>query len=1064
MELGSERAREVAEARAVGDLPIPKMIARSLLRRGCATLADVVDLDPRRFDDLLAGVSCPELERLYNLYSDDPSGFVGLLDSGPGVRAGSATPAVSEPTSSEPEPPTSSRPGTSVSARMRQAPAAQARPELGRRGQTVRPAAARHRTGRHFPSGAPPVPVDAECWRRLRDFERRARSALDLLDDHSAEALVVECFPTLGLSLGQAVEDMVELWSRNAARPMEALRTCRRHFPDAFLVVCEQIAQECYNGRDLWGGMTERLSCGDNQKAEAEIKNLLMERIRLRRLPVYESGDEAQPYINTVLLHAGLSAFVWKDIWNDLLLPVVRSDARGSGGERYRDGRELLAEATRPAGSFSVRGRRTHKLLSHTPPVMLAPLLESGLAAARQLPDRGSPDSLALLSEGGLPEAAIEGLSSVLRESAGDGAARGHRRGRSGEVVYLPDPELRLDLSDPDHPFVLHWHEKRLPHRAVGLGVEFYVNGELRETSSLSDRVHYAALESVDVSLAPEEALSVEIHLLDAAAEGGEGAGKVLATRSSRFSHSYPMTYEFLRSADDVWRLRKPGRQIRRREQIAYVVLGGCTLRPLGGMEVVNKETLTFGDRVVQVVTCDVSPGFSAELLSGSGEVLASWHDSFSVSMSRSDRIGTTGTGCDVYPVVLDEDGFNTALPEIVISSPESGIDEDDLSVICMCDGRRVSLKQERPYVGGGGTAERGPSSIRLLLSQSSLPGFVREGSVRVSLRSEGRKVLDYRFSVVPVRSFRLADVRLGSGDLEATYRLVPQAELSVTKGTWRGRLDPSEQLVLPSSLSRREMRVPLGVPGLEPVDVALHLAGISIDIGGLLGVAQDGCIDLGRLVGRGLSKELVKVEAARSYGERGIFVTLGQVPLLYSSEQLPSVRVIHGADVAEMLREGSYGGRTEDCPLQMVVTFGAGGRGEAIPLELASLRTGFGIGEMRLDQSGEDWRLRFGGEPSCPLSYSFGTLSEVESSGDLEYPELRGMRFKPRTDEETLLETGQNEIAIPRATRSALRRGRSEFVRFSPRRRFGAPDTRHSIFVDLSSLLADDDKEANEP
>lgn len=1038
-----ELAQRAAAARCVDDLDFSAATRRVLTRLGCVTFLDVTEQDEKKLMGALRSSEGDRLLDLIDLYHGDPESFVRRFGA-PRARVSQSHPMPAAWTSASGEP-TGTRTGAH---------------RVPSRGPSVAS------TYRSRSATYQVLPRD-ELGTRLYDFERRAVSALRLLEDHSREALVMEAFPSLGVGLEQAERDVKTLISDYGYGQAVALDVLSQCAPDALLVVCAHLTQEVYTGRSLWPELFGKIGL-TNPNLQGVLKGLLLERIQEHGFPVYTSDDESQYYINTMLLHSGLSASVWKPLWRDLLIPVARATrANGLVEGVIPNGEGLLHLSRDDESRFRVSGTRLQKMLRHVPARMIAPVLETAFGTARQvveydgsgLVSPGRRDKTMVLSGGELPETAIGGLAEALAEhTAPDDRRSRPSRGGGASVVYLPEPELRLDLSNVEKPLCLHWNGVRLPRTLAGDRVDYYINHELAGSSRVVDNVSSALIESIELRVSTSSYFDIEVKLVEEA-EGpaSEGAPDVrereVAARSSSFRHTRPSVFEFLRGSDGVWRLRKRLTSLERRSRIAYLMAPGFALSPQGGMELVNRERI--GDLALEIY--DVSPGGSADLLDGHSEKVSSWSESFVVEFEKPFRIGRNERGSDVFPY-LTRDGFgNTALPTVAVRSMGVGVNARDLEVRCLCDGRRVSISRSYPFAGDGDGA---PSSVMLQLSKSSIPLFVADGLLVVKQRSTDRALLRYRFSVVPVRSFGLLTLGTMLGRVSATYRLETVVPVELERG---GRpvynsggnafdfsaplSDASTDLSLRLLAERGDSDEPETCPRPELVAegpalrVRLFLAAVVVDLGATGTAASERPLSLADVVRRDCCDGRVEIVYEKTRPHRGAFALFGQRPVHYYAEDHPAQFRLDLFDQADAFIPSTAPEHDEQTALELTVTYGFDWRAGKVQrmtariVPLVALR-GFGLGGIRLESDGDDVLVRFerpaGRELACRLV---------------------NRRGEDLLDGQLTLGERQSEMRLPTKIGALLRRGHQVWLLLAVRRRLWGPDFERAQRVDLRAL-----------
>lgn len=1035
-------ARELAQSLSIDSLPFPKPTLRALKRCGCETLLDVVQLEPTRISSVLPAQGTNEIFALYDAFEEDSARFIHLAKKLTVRKAETSKQPREQATAQavfRERPP---QPQFSYGEATQKVPINR-RPYAGSvvGSFATRTSSFENRRPSSSATSFHRLPHD-ECGTRLGRFEVKAKKALDLLDDHQQEALVMESFPILGIELAQAVTDIETIWSRYKEKSSEAFSIMRDCLPNAFLVVCIQIAQKSYTGENLWSPFFKRLCC-NNINVQTSIRHFLIQSIEDRGFPVYKKEEESQRYINTVLLHAGLNAPIWEGFWRDLLLPKAEELENSIDGLKPR-GIDLLNLAREESGKYQVKGKRIQKLLKHTPPSMLCPILESALSVARQLnqsedspTEASNGKQFTLLSGHTLPETAIEGLSNILNESGKpkehtkDGVQRQRR-----ELLYLPEPELRLNTSCPDKPFELYWYDKQFFANLIGCHVLYYLNNQQLRDEEILSGINRGLLNSVCIPIEPQSTIEIEIQLVRQNGEDGDCVSReILATHSTSFIHSHPKTFEFLLASDEVWRLRKPGRRIRRSEQIAYVLPDGYSISPQGGMRKQNEERidLASGGRL-RVEYFQASPGFNGQILSPEGNPICSWHDSFSIEIARTHRIGYNASGADVFPVEAGEETFNKMLPSIVVGLPSSDMDLSSVSVHCQCDGNAVAIRRQ-PYSQFDDDGE-GMSSILLSLEKSSVPHYVHHGNIQIVYQPENKVLLDYFFSVIPVRSPHIVSLDWQFGKIRARYELIPNSNVTITRDGISEAIRAHLPYTFYAPLADSNTHLVICDDSHAPLEVSLQLAGIHLALNNIDLLPSCHTMNLGDVLSPANRNAQICIQTAKTHRSRGILLMLGNSPVYYTTEKLSSSRTIRLYELAEQLIPSpNHLGKLETHSLQARIMFGHDEEGSsAAELSLIDLEEGFGTGSAFIMKGEGEPYVHFEHAPTHPMSYAF-----LSQSG-----EVLGKKYT--------MDTLQQNIPIPRTIWRNLER-KAYFLRLSPKGRLGNIDTKHSHCINLAVM-----------
>ncbi len=1035
-----EQAEELARSILIENLPFSTATRRVLIRKGCKTLADAFELPEVGLTRDLGRLG-DELFDIKDLYERKPGVFL--------TRASRFKEIEREP-----------RTGSNDEALERLAP----RPPRQLAKTHTSPAGAR----RHARNAS--VPKREDCGdvylprfqRRdeLLALERKARAELDLLEDHHETAIIAECLDSLNTDLDTLKEGFIELFASTHAS-LNTCRATRRYLPNAFLIYMADSCRRNYRNSTLWKNVFAELGVADMNR-QGELKQLLLDEIRRRGLPLYNSTQRDYYYLYTMLLHAGLSEDIWRQIWKELLIPLSLKVHEGSLPEgRYPDGRMLVRLALQEGSSYRLTSKMTQSVFSDAPIQMLAPSLEEAFGVSMQYAStRLATGETFMFSGQNLSEAAIDGLSDYISErqegprrpAAAHGTHGGAGRGETGAIIYIPTPELRLDMADADRPVSIWWKGRIIPGDFIGYEVKYLVNGSVERSARVLDGVRGGLMEDCKISMPLAGRYDVEVKIIQPPKDG-ETEGREVSRRSSSFGYTKPGVYEFVMGSDGVMRLRK-GLTVRRKTTISYLLSRGYRVEPRAGMELKDRYSSGGG---VSVETYDVRPGACARIVDADGDEVSAWHDGFNVTYNNGRRIGVTETGENLYPCTgASELSNNKYLPTIVVNilgeaSRGLGPKAGGLDVVCECDGRNYSIKRDVPY--GSGVDTGGPEigyQLMLVLSRSIIPSFVRHGRVRATLSSTGEEVLCFRFSVLPIHSLGISSLRFGEGgDIEATYSFRAAQAMFVGKSdAVLSSVDQGTIYRFRRPLSDGETRLIFATPGTLRMGASLQLAGIEADVSSLRLFATRPYTYADAL-GRKADGGMMHLSLAGSRSPRGLIVMLGYRPCAYiEGENSTSADIRAFRDPSALLPSG-MGGAEGAVDLTARVMFGwtdaptEGGdpsgsqkreRLAVADLVIARGVMGYGLGRAQLVSSAKGTSLRFENPLGMDLCY-------------------RAEGINGRHARDGILSAGDALIPLEADEVRGLSRGRPLYVTLVPKARFGKPRYSEGITIDVLSV-----------
>lgn len=966
----TSRTNDINDAicRPLSELRMNLRLRRQLMRAGFSTLAEALDAPEGEIDDRLSDEA---FDAWYLLLSQ--------LEKDPGRLAANLTTPIDQERIAE----------------VRRSIAASKDDAITERRQHAnRPA---QRKSASEEKALNPLPK-SELTTKLLDLEFKANASLSILADHNESALIAERFPSLTLTLDDIEEAFIGLFARYADRPSKALMYARLYFPNAFLVFVSNAASNDFDGDAFWKNMFEKIGV-ESQAIQNDIKRAYYHGVKDKGLPHFTAEDNDFHYLNTALLHGGFSESFWRPMWSDIILPYSKSSH--TSWLSKKSGSELLRSIKSGNGSMTLQRTYAKRIIEKAPPTMLEPLLDSALAVAFEINDSeksysGLSSRFEMMSSHGLSDAAMQALRNILERQGSGGSRR---------LVYLPSAEMRLDPANGR--IHLHWDAQKFPQHFAGRSIEYRVNGRLEHIEPFIMSVGKCLLPELDLSLSPNERFDVELVLIDS------DKMTTLATLAQTFDRTKPGSFEFVQGSDEVFRLRKKHERIAKTKNLAYLTKAELWVAPGAGMRSLEYYDAEEGWNGASIQIFEVDPGSSGSIINLlTKEEVACWQENYRVEIDRSHAIGKSSDKRDLYGFDYNEIGTNYNLPDIFIETLDVNSVRDDIEIRCECDGSRVSLPWEihqdevdHELVPSGSLVIK-PSGTQLINK------FVRRGFIAVHQKSSGAPILNYKFSVIPVRSFGIEELFWDSETVWATYKFEALDPITVPgeDGDYEMVKHDFYYLDAPLESERESMRIRNDKNGAT-IDVTLSLAGLDMSIPDDLArqskerpiCASDAdCLD-GRIS--------LKSNGRRQ--TRAIYVSMGSLPLM-----LKKLRgnATHSFDIFRDPARFTANGDEEDRNVSLTVSYGEQRvKGRTIPasasLELVRCTTGFGLGKASLRRKSAGLCLCFENASSSNMEVRFYDRHERKSFGSAEIPEGQTFAVIPR-DAAYQLDTRKTVIA----------------------------------------------------
>lgn len=865
----------------------------------------------------------------------------------------------------------------------------------------------------------------------LDGFEKRAARALDEVDDRGEGGLVFEAFPAFVGEVDELSAQFGELFAHYAGNPGRALDVVEGCYADSFLLFVADRARKLFDGENLWGKLFADIGIAA-QSAQVRFKQLFIAGLERRGMPVYGRGDETFYYLYTALLHGGLSGDSWEALWEGAFIPAAKAAGATMGGVPM-DGLSVLVELKRADGCFRLR-KSAMSIVEKVPESALVPLFDEALQVAREAASRELSDNdVALISEAGLSETAMDALVKVLDEAA---ARRGAPRATGvaapapkREYAHFARGELVLDLARGEA--VVRWGKQLFPAGFLGRRVDYLVDGEVRQSVYFEPSAGKAILREVEIPVSPKSRYEVELRLM--LPSSGEGEYEPGASIRQEFRRSRPGCFEFIRSATTgLYRLRGERERITRRRRVAYVVQAGYYIDPGPGMETVEEYQAVGSWQDMSVFVFDVDPGaFGSICREGGGDSLAIWREDYSVHVCREGVVGETADGRDLFGFAPNALGTNGALPTLVVEVQDADSAWRDLEVECLCDGVRVSVPRHMLWQDVMGDTDCARIEFDLAKA-AGVPLHAADCVVTVSQASTGRAIFRYRFAVVPIQAFHLDSVSRVLGRWTACYSLQAREDIRVVDSGGYAAVIPQWGTHLAHTLLGDEF-YPLSISDARglAIDVKLALAAVDIMIPDTLDdIVHERPLCLVDALDMGAHNANIVISSKGRRNRRKAYVSLGHMPLLFEDLARPETFTCNLFRRVERFAQEDFSAPA-DLPLVLTLAYGSQEEGGAVrpasvEIPLLSCREGLGFASVELSPDGKSVEL------------------DAPTVADTAVFFVR--RIGGRDIAQLSIPAGETSARLPNAVTRLLSLGKKVDVEFCPVGIFGDPDRSHSF------------------
>lgn len=856
------------------------------------------------------------------------------------------------------------------------------------------------------PTALPPMPFSDA----LKGFEKRARDAFDDLDDRFDDVMVYQAFEEFSTDLDELSDAFAKMFSYYSGQPRVALGLINRHLGNAFAVYVANRARNVYSDGNLWGNFFGDLGIHDSN-VQGLFKQTFANHIERRGMPLYAREEEANYYFYTALLHGGLSADSWSNLWEKCILPLAKEIAAGHcgfGGEM--DGHSILKELKNPESRFAPK-KSVLNILEKAPDSTIAPLFEASMRVAAQVESSKQAHSgYTMLSNFGLPEAAMDALRESQEQkdatrSRSAGFSR-EKRQREQRLVYLPMASLQLDLAEGT--VSIRWPRQQFPLHFAGARIDYYVDGKMELSSEFGVSVGKCILEASCITVKPQARYDVELKLMQKDAQTDEY--QEVSSLDQTFTRSKPGCFEFIKDAKGLYRLRGRNERITRKRRIAYIVKDGYRIEPGQGMHAVSEYETSGGWDGAQIFIYDVEPGSAGSVINNlTGEEIAVWQERYVAKIDKRRIIGETSDGVDLYGYVPCGLGTNGGLPSVTIEALDGINALDDLDITCVSDGQRISIPRHVMWSEDYGSSTA--AQIAIVPQESNLFDWhIEECLIEARQRSaEGKVVFRYRFAVVPIRDFKPMSISLDFSVAVAEYGF--QAVLAIDV---MGVQEENESVCAWGRYSAKTLLkdefLCLRIRSIESgkeTNARLALAAINVEMpDSLMRVSKERPVCLADALELGPSAANFKIS---SYGwryNRAVIVRLGLKPVFLKELKQPGVHEFNLFRYTASFLQADDSAPSR-LPLTLSIIYGDDviqdygddvtreySRPAWTDIELLDCAEGIGISGWRLLVTAEgNHVLRFDGQPVCDVCFEFkrkvGGKLVAESSAEAGATEL---------------------------------------------------------------------------
>lgn len=876
----------------------------------------------------------------------------------------------------------------------------------------------------------PSEPTANLHYRTLKEFQNKCLDRVVAYSGELEDTLAFQLFDFPEGELDKLSKAFVDFLSHSTAglSVYERISLIRHKLPYALVAHMADQADKLYNSQEGFWIAYFALCHLPKGKPQEQFKDVFIQSVRDLGLPHYTQSDNRNHYFYTALLNGGLSTDLWRSMWSKAIIPLARK--YNSPLPSHLRGKDVFSSCEK----IDTPGTTILKELLHkAPPNVVEPLLFRAYRVAEQLVHVGNTNRL--LTNYDLPPNAIEGLRLALNEPKGDSAHN------VCSITMVPKAKLALNLNGSC--ISLTWSAWAMPMRYQECSVRIFINGRLEAEQPVQFNSSGPYIPRLSIDLKPCEQYTATVQIVKSDAEADE----VVASTAQSFKQNRPHCFEFIESADEVYRLRQTAAPLKRTRREAFLHKCDVQISPGPGITL-HERIACYGswkDYVIQLA--DVKAGASCQILSSvSGREISAWHERYCARVDNAMRVGVTHDGIDVYHRIENNTSVNIGLPKITILTRETSDDPivRDLSATLITEGcnaipipfDRIDPTEE--------DIERGYNLTEIRLAPERCFLDMRATRCRIEVRqgSIGRGLIfSYNFILIPIANFRLAELHR-SDMLRAVYRfdVLSDVDLTISENEDRNKslhFDRGSTGCITAPLEKEEMSVAFIFADPEkPIEMDLTLAGIKLALDGKMAVAaRNGTVYLDVLSKLRRRCQKLEISCKGTSKDRSLYISMGDRPLALEDPCKPGTVTINPFNMSH----------PSDGMLNLTATVAFGHyyegdqlrRGKA-DITLLSFCPSYGLSNTaRIRLVRNEVHLVFDGAARCPLALSIQQRRSSELSWKM-------------VGQPCVIEAGSSTVPISRAQEQALRGRTEKLIQCGPLNRNDKIDPDNAIEITI--------------
>ena len=594
----------------------------------------------------------------------------------------------------------------------------------------------------------------------LLDFELRATKSFEGILAHSESAIVAETFDDFEIDFNQfqhCFSDFIKFYIQTA-NDKELLELIEAFVPYSYLIYVSDSTRRNFDGRNLWGNVALELGVDECSLFFSECKKLFQKLLMRVGLQVYSSDMSPNQFRDTALLHSGLSKAIWCDIWQDTLLPLAQDNRTV-----VYDGYDLIHFAVDQQSSFRIDKKTTRKILRDAPDARMVNLLEAAYKTALQVKEaQSNKDGLsAFLSSSGLSVDAMDALKTTVSENSSSNKSYSIKK---DNLYWIKDPILYLDINDVQHPIKLKWKAQRLSKRFSNKHMDVYVNGLFVSRIKPKRDVDGFFMPETVLSIDAYEQYSVEMQIV----ESKDSVESIIASKVTSFTDERDGIFEFVSYNSGPYMYSNRSVKSYRSLKRAYILYPKYDIEARCGFQLIRNLELNDGYGLRAYA---VEDGANACVVDSTDmSVVGQIQQTFKYKFDDKYKIGQYGKyNVFGYSSLSSSGSFNERLPLIKIFAQQNIQLDKSLTIECVCDGRKISIKHCSHQVYSE-TDDIVSSFLMLDLPLSNIPFVVKNGSLKVVINNTGEILFDYKFKVLPINSLHLVNLEYVGNEFIGTY------------------------------------------------------------------------------------------------------------------------------------------------------------------------------------------------------------------------------------------------------------------------------------------------------